>query len=70
MSVFLGAIKKGNLSDKQLTAKIYDYIVAVTIKQGKLLPPEILYGDGSRFNFNSKLFILVYEKIKDLTKNI
>jgi hypothetical protein len=67
MAVLLGAVKKGNNIDKkELIGKIYDYIVAVTIKQGKLLPVEILYGDGSRFNNDSKLFILVYEKIKEI----
>ena len=66
MAVLLGAIKKNDVDKKELIGKIYDYIVAVTTKQGKLLPIDILYGDGSRFNNDKKLFIIVYEKIKEI----
>ena len=45
--------------------KIYDYITEVTIKQGKLLPENILYGDGSRWNNNRILFHTVYSEIKN-----
>jgi hypothetical protein len=48
---------------------IYDYIVNVTIKQGKLLDVNLLYGDGSRFNNNRDLFNIVYNQIKLILPN-
>jgi hypothetical protein len=63
MSVFLGAVK----NDK-LVSKIYDYIVAVTIKQGRLLPIKDLYGDGTRWSHNYDVFSSVYNQIKLLIK--
>ena len=65
MAVLLGAV-----NDKELVSKIYDYIVAVTIKQGRLLPMKDLYGDGTRWNNNKKTFTVVYNQIKELIKNL
>jgi hypothetical protein len=48
---------------------IYDYIVNVTIKQGKLLDIDLLYGDGSRFNNNKDLFNIVYNQIALILPN-
>jgi hypothetical protein len=48
---------------------IYDYIVNVTVKQGKLLDVDLLYGDGSRFNNNRDLFNIVYNQIKLILPN-
>jgi hypothetical protein len=49
----------------ELINKIYDYIAEVSITQGKLLPENLLYGDGSRWNYDDKLFHLVYSEIKN-----
>jgi hypothetical protein len=48
---------------------IYDYIVNVTVKQGKLLDVDLLYGDGSRFNNNRDLFNIVYNQIALILPN-
>jgi len=42
--------------------KIYDYIARVTKTQGRLLPLNILYGDGSKFEHaSSELWALVFK---------
>lgn len=55
------------MKDK-LIEEIYDYISLVTIRQGKLLPENLLYGDGSRWNYDENLFHLVYLEIQNLLK--
>jgi hypothetical protein len=52
----------------KLIEEIYDYIALVSIRQGKLLPENLLYGDGSRWNYERDLFHLVYSKIQELLK--
>lgn len=49
----------------ELINKCYDYIVEVTIKQGKLLDCRVLYGDGTRFKNNYKVFQATYNVIKE-----
>lgn len=66
MAVLLGSTE----SLKELAGKMYDYIVDVTIKQGRLLPMRDLYGDGSRWKHERNLFKSVYESIKELLKNV
>lgn len=51
---------------KELISKIYDYITKVTIFQGKLLPVEILYGDGTRWEKDFTTFQAVYNAIKEI----
>lgn len=45
--------------------KSYNYIAAVTIKQGRLLSKELLYGDGSIHGNNKQIFEAVYNSIKN-----
>lgn len=47
---------------------IYDYIIDTTIKQKRLLPVSILYGDGTRFENDFNTFCAVYNAIKDTIK--
>ena len=47
----------------------YDYIVNTVICQNKLLPKSVLYGDGSIFNNDKKMFNVLYDTIKELIKN-
>jgi hypothetical protein len=66
MAVLLGSTE----SKRDLASKIYDYIVNVTIVQGRLLPMNDLYGDGTRWKKDKELFKLVYDQIKQLIKNL
>ena len=43
---------------------IYDRITAITVKQGRLLPASLIYGDGTKFFNDRKLFNTVYDEIK------
>jgi hypothetical protein len=45
---------------------IYDYIVKTIETQNKLLPFTILYGDGTRWNNQLKLFLTTYQHIKKI----
>lgn len=54
------------MDQKEIISNIYNYIVNVTIVQKKLLPVEILYGDGTRWNKEKKIFEMVYFEIKKL----
>lgn len=54
---------KNNL--QLLIERIYDYIIEVTIKQDKLLPVNLLYGDGTRWNKDKHTFKTVYFAIKE-----
>jgi hypothetical protein len=47
--------------------EIYDYIVQTMETQKKLLPFTILYGDGSRWNNELKLFLTTYQHIRQIT---
>jgi hypothetical protein len=46
---------------------IYDYIVKTMETQKKLLPFAVLYGDGSRWNNQLRLFLTTYQCIKKIT---
>jgi hypothetical protein len=69
-NVFIGGVKQ-DLTDKWFSLpqserldKIYNYIVKVSSVQGRLLPLNELYGDGSRFGFDKHTFTVVYDNIK------
>ena len=47
----------------------YDYIINTVICQNKLLPKNVLYGDGSIFNNDRKMFDALYDTIKELIEN-
>ena len=51
--------------DTQL-GEIYDYIVQTMETQKKLLPFTTLYGDGSRWNNQLKLFLTTYQHIRKI----
>lgn len=57
-----------NTTEKNLISDIYDYIVNVTIVQKKLLPVNLLYGDGTRWKHEKKIFETVYVEIEKLLK--
>ena len=65
MAVLLGSVKNNRL---ELAGEIYDYIVRVSIVQKKLLPMDILYGEGTRWKKDKELFKMVYDQIKNLNK--
>lgn len=44
---------------------IYDKITAITVTQGRLLPASLIYGDGTKFFNDRKLFDTVYNEIKN-----
>ena len=55
-----------------VTAKIeviYDKITAITVTQGRLLPASLIYGDGTKFFNDRKLFDTVYNEIKNHINN-
>ncbi len=45
---------------------IYDYIVQTIETQKKLLPFTTLYGDGTRWNNELKLFLTTYQHIRKI----
>lgn len=45
-------------------AAIYDKITAITVTQGRLLPASLIYGDGTKFFNDRKLFDTVYNEIR------
>jgi len=45
-------------------AVIYDKITAITVTQGRLLPASLIYGDGTKFFNDRKLFNTVYNEVK------
>lgn len=52
------------MNQDNLIEKCYDYITAVTTKQGKLLDVKLLFGDGTRFENNFTVFESTYNQIK------
>lgn len=50
--------------------KTYDYIVNVTITQGRLLSKRELYGDGSIHGFDKETFEYIYATIKHMLKGV
>ena len=61
---------KNPLTQIEQIAKTYDYIVAVTIRQNKLLPKTNLWGDGTIHGNNKEIFNSVYNQVEKLLKNI
>jgi len=66
-----------NATPKQNTAisETMDYLIHVYMKQGRMIEPKILFGDGSRWKpLNYKGFLAVYESIyksvEELTKGM
>lgn len=55
-------------NQKEIVSNCYDYIVNVTIKQKKLLPAVVLYGDGSRWKYQKDIFMATYKQIESLLK--
>lgn len=53
----------------QQIEKMYDFIFVTTKTQNKLLPIQILYGDGSRWNNDFKAFYAVYHAIKQIVQD-
>ena len=53
-----------NIETEKIINECYDYITATLQKQKKLLPINVLYGDGSRFKNRFDIFLLTYEAIK------
>lgn len=51
---------------EDLSMQCYDYIAKVSQKQGRLLDIKTLYGDGSRFQFNYKVFESVYNAMAEV----
>ena len=39
-------------------------ITAITVTQGRLLPASLIYGDGTKFFNDRKLFDTVYNEVK------
>lgn len=52
-----------------LAQKCYDYISTVTVKQGRLLDINLLYGDGTRFEKNYEIFKHAYLRVERKLKN-
>ena len=57
-------------TSEQNLSNIYDYILNVYQTQGRFLPIEIMYGDGTRFNKDKKSFEMVYNTLKNIIDNI
>jgi hypothetical protein len=53
-------------TEEEVISICYDYIVDVTIKQNKLLPMTVLYGDGSRWDDRKDIFTATYNQIESL----
>ena len=53
-------------TQKDYLSSGYDYIVNTVICQNRLLPKNVLYGDGSIFNNDRKMFDTLYDTIKEL----
>ena len=50
-------------TQKDYLSSGYDYIVDTVICQNRLLPKNVLYGDGSIFNKDRKMFETLYQTI-------
>jgi hypothetical protein len=63
MSVLLGAIKhkKENELKQRMASQIFYFI---NVNRGKLPPMDKMYGDGSMFEYNYKLYKKVYNAIE------
>lgn len=53
-------------TEKEIIESAYDYIVKVTMVQGKLLPADLLYGDGTRWQHRRDIFKATYNQIKNI----
>ena len=51
---------------KEFLSSGYDYMINVTIKQGRLLSPDELWGDGSVYGHNRAVFNQLYSALKQL----
>jgi len=58
------------MEQEKLINDCYDYIVQTIETQNKLLPLNILYGDGSRWNNRLDIFSETYYAIDNLYRQI